>query len=153
MRLWSIHPKYLDSKGLVALWREGLLAQNVLLGETKGYKNHPQLERFKEHDWPIVALNAYLYDIYEESKLRRYSFNKHKMLWVNTIEHSWHFDDIIKVTTGQIEFELRHLLEKLYDRDFVRYKKLQWYVDNIDQLDVNSIFEVIPGEKEDWEKG
>ncbi|WP_368086417.1 pyrimidine dimer DNA glycosylase/endonuclease V [Nitrosomonas sp. Nm34] len=26
MRLWSIHPKYLDAKGLLALWREGLQA-------------------------------------------------------------------------------------------------------------------------------
>ncbi len=47
MRLWSIHPMYLDSKGLVALWREALLAQNVLLEKTKGYKNHPQLIRFR----------------------------------------------------------------------------------------------------------
>jgi len=30
MRLWSLHPRYLDAKGLVALWREGLLAQKVL---------------------------------------------------------------------------------------------------------------------------
>ena len=38
MRLWSIHPKYLGTKGLVALWREALLAQKVLQGNTKGYK-------------------------------------------------------------------------------------------------------------------
>jgi len=25
MRLWTLHPKYLDARGLVALWREGLL--------------------------------------------------------------------------------------------------------------------------------
>jgi hypothetical protein len=41
MRLWSIHPEYLDAKGLVALWREALLAQNVLQCNTKGYKKHP----------------------------------------------------------------------------------------------------------------
>ena len=41
MKLWSIHPKYLDAKGLVALWREALLAQKVLDGKTEGYKNHP----------------------------------------------------------------------------------------------------------------
>ena len=46
MRLWSLHPKYLDIKGLVACWREGLLARKVLLDQTKGYKNHPQLIRF-----------------------------------------------------------------------------------------------------------
>jgi len=30
MRLWTIHPKYLDRQGLLALWREALLAQKVL---------------------------------------------------------------------------------------------------------------------------
>jgi carboxyl-terminal processing protease len=29
MRLWSLHPKYLDAQGLVALWREALLAKAV----------------------------------------------------------------------------------------------------------------------------
>jgi hypothetical protein len=34
MRLWSLHPKHLDRQGLLAVWREGLLAQEVLRGET-----------------------------------------------------------------------------------------------------------------------
>ena len=50
MRLWSLHPKYMDSKGLVALWREGLLARAVLKGQTNGYINHPQLIRFKNYE-------------------------------------------------------------------------------------------------------
>ena len=37
MRLWSLHPRCLDAKGLVALWREGLLAQEVLRGKTRDY--------------------------------------------------------------------------------------------------------------------
>jgi hypothetical protein len=36
MRLWTLHPKYLDARGLVALWREALLAQKVLRGATRG---------------------------------------------------------------------------------------------------------------------
>lgn len=28
MRLWSLHPKHLDPQGLVALWREVLLARS-----------------------------------------------------------------------------------------------------------------------------
>ena len=48
MRLWTLHPKYLDARGLVALWRESLLAQAVLAGRTRGYRSHPQLERFRE---------------------------------------------------------------------------------------------------------
>lgn len=38
MRLWVSHPKYLDCKGLVALWRESLLARKVLKGKTKGWR-------------------------------------------------------------------------------------------------------------------
>ena len=52
MRIWSLHPKYLDTKGLVALWRETLLAKHVLEGKTKGYRNHPQLDRFKKAQNP-----------------------------------------------------------------------------------------------------
>jgi Pyrimidine dimer DNA glycosylase len=47
MRIWSVHPRYLDRQGLTAGWREGLLAQKVLTGTTKGYRNHPQLRRFR----------------------------------------------------------------------------------------------------------
>ena len=80
MRLWSlIHPKYLDSKGLVALWREGLLAKKVLKGETKGYKNHPQLLRFKNSNDRSRHDNNYLLNVYKESKSRGYNFNKSKI--------------------------------------------------------------------------
>lgn len=56
MRIWSLHPKYLDTKGLVALWRETLLAQHVLSGKTKRYKNHPQLARFKNVNTRLTLL-------------------------------------------------------------------------------------------------
>jgi hypothetical protein len=79
MRLWSIHPQYLDSKGLIALWREGLLAKKVLEGKTKEYKNHPQLERFKNFKNPILAINSYLFYVLKETKLRNYKFNEKKL--------------------------------------------------------------------------
>jgi hypothetical protein len=79
MRLWSLHPKYLDSKGLVALWREALLAKAVLNGETKGYKNHPQLIRFKINKNPKALINTYLLHIYKESISRGYKFNRNKI--------------------------------------------------------------------------
>ena len=60
MRLWTLHPKYLDAQGLVALWREGLLARAVLRGMTKGYRHHPQLQRFRAHASPRAAINLYL---------------------------------------------------------------------------------------------
>jgi len=79
MRLWSIHPKYLDSIGLVALWREGLLAKKVLQGKTKGYKNHPQLIRFKNTKNPILSIDAYLYFVLEEASQRGFNFDNSKL--------------------------------------------------------------------------
>lgn len=79
MRLWSLHPKYLDSKGLVALWREGLLAMKVLEGKTRGYINHPQLLRFKHHQFPLLAINQYLLIVLKESQKRGYHFDQNKL--------------------------------------------------------------------------
>ena len=79
MRLWSLHPKYLDVKGLVALWREGLLARAVLKGKTKGYTNHPQLIRFKNQKNPVLFLDTFLNQVYLESKHRGYNFNLEKI--------------------------------------------------------------------------
>ncbi|HLW43123.1 MAG TPA: pyrimidine dimer DNA glycosylase/endonuclease V, partial [Candidatus Acidoferrales bacterium] len=78
MRLWSLHPSHLDGKGLVALWREGLLAQNVLRGKTKGYRFHPQLNRFRATKKPVIAIGTYLRAVAEEAKSRGYSFDASK---------------------------------------------------------------------------
>ena len=80
MRLWTIHPEYLDTRGLVALWRESLLAQKVLANKTKGYRHHPQLERFKKHPEPLAAMGFYLYRILAESRRRGYHFDIDKIL-------------------------------------------------------------------------
>jgi len=72
MRLWSLHPRYLDTQGLVALWREALLARAVLRGETKGYRNHPQLDRFRSHAASVSAINTYLARVYDEAVARGY---------------------------------------------------------------------------------
>ena len=79
MRLWTINFKYLDAKGLVALWREALLAKNVLAGLTKGYKNHPQLDRFYAHENAQAAINAYLAEIYAQACARGYKFDAAKV--------------------------------------------------------------------------
>ena len=98
MRIWSLHPKYLDAKGLVALWRETLLAKNVLQGNTKGYKNHPQLFRFKSTVSPIDSINQYLAEVYEEALRRNYNFNRSKIDWQFTISK-------ISVTTGRFNMK------------------------------------------------
>ena len=140
MRLWSIHPKYLDAKGLVALWREGLLAQKVLKGETRGYINHPQLERFKSKRDPIAAIGRYLYYIHKESLQRGYSFNLDK---IDNIKSRIKMD----VNSGQVDYERRHLLAKLKSRDRSLYSKVRI----IKKLDVHPFFRVVKGKVEDWE--
>ena len=141
MRIWSLHPKYLDSKGLVALWRETLLAKHVLEGKTKGYLNHPQLQRFKKAKRPIECINQYLYAVYEESVERNYNFDKNKFNQEFTPSE-------LPVTNEQIIYEKNHLLKKLKSRDRDKYCDL---VDVI-QIEANPIFRVINGKIEDWEK-
>jgi hypothetical protein len=141
MRLWSIHPKYLDSRGLVALWREGLLARKVLLGRTKGYKNHPQLERFKSQEEPLSAIDVYLGHIYKESLRRGYAFDKTK------INRDAKTPKMI-VTGGQIEYEFRHLLMKLKKRNEPLFLKMA--KENV--IEPHPGFKVVEGKSEEWEK-
>ena len=109
MRLWSLHPKYLDAKGLVALWREALLAKAVLGGQTRGYTHHPQLVRFREHPYPRFAINAYLAAIQLEATSRGYDFNHAKVGPVRVVRH-------IEVGSGQLAYEWHHLQGKLLVR-------------------------------------
>lgn len=141
MRIWSIHPKYLDTKGLVALWRESLLAKKVLAGNTKGYVNHPQLERFKEMNDPIAAIDYYLSIIYEESIQRGYKFDRMKFN-ANVLKTE------IKVTTEQINFERNHLLAKLKNRDFPKYLE----VSKENSMFLHPLFSEIEGGIASWEK-
>jgi len=140
MRIWSIHPKYLDTKGLVALWRETLLAKHVLEGKTKGYRNHPQLDRFKHTDKPIESINEYLATVYNEALTRNYNFDKEKI--------NWNFEpSILQVTTGQMEFEKKHLLTKLNIRDKEKYDHLK----NLKKIEQHPMFKIIQGDIEQWE--
>ncbi|MFC1608127.1 pyrimidine dimer DNA glycosylase/endonuclease V [Candidatus Latescibacterota bacterium] len=140
MRLWSIHPKYLDTKGFVALWRESLLAQKVLHKKTKGYRNHPQLDRFKRTENPVRAIAGYLEEIYQESLKRGYNFNRSKIIGQGTHRK-------ITVTREQIRFELNHLIKKLKNRDINTLDKIK----NIASPDPHPIFSVIEGDIEPWE--
>lgn len=140
MRIWSLHPTYLDTKGLVALWRETLLAKNVLEGNTKGYKNHPQLIRFKNAENPIQLINQYLSVVFQESLKRGYHFNQDKF----KIDFQ---PQKLTVTQGQLNFEMQHLLKKLKNRDPHKYQE----VINEKNRIPHPIFEVIEGTIEVWE--
>ena len=141
MRLWSIHPKYLDSKGLVALWRESLLAKHVLEGKTKGYLNHPQLLRFKLSQNPIDSINYYLQYIQKESLVRGYTFDSNKFEVVKNIES-------ISVTEGQIKYEAMHLRNKLKIRDSQKLSEIK----DTKKFIPHPLFKIINGDVEEWEK-
>jgi hypothetical protein len=141
MRLWSVHPLHLDRKGLVALWREALLAKKVLEGKTKGYKNHPQLNRFKIYKDPIRLINQYLLVIHDEATKRGYHFDRKKI--------NLDFKPIqLPVSKGQVEYEAAHLKQKLKNRDIDKYRSLC----KQKELQVHPLFYVVDGKIEEWEK-
>jgi hypothetical protein len=141
MRLWSLHPKYLDAKGLVALWRETLLAQAVLRGETRGYTNHPQLQRFRAQNQPLSAIAEYLTAVHAEALSRGYAFNHSKIGQILS-------PTPMQVTLGQMEYERQHLLAKLAVRSPPLYQ--QYHL--IATLEAHPMFQVRAGEVERWER-
>lgn len=141
MRLWSLHPKYLDPQGLVALWRETLLAQAVLRGETRGYRSHPQLDRFKGHSAPLSALSLYLQAIHAEAQSRGYAFDKSKIRPARK-------PVMLSVTSGQMAYEWSHLLAKLQIRNPALYQK--WRATQ--EPAPHPLFTVREGEIEAWER-
>lgn len=147
MRLWSLHPQYLDAKGLVALWREGLLAQKVLLGNTKGYKHHPQLIRFRQSE-PLACIAYYLHTVQLEASSRQYNFDRGKIINSNNSSIN---SDHIKLTRGQLEFEWQHLMQKLLQRDPQHYILMQDLITK-QPLIAHPLFDLIDGGIESWEK-
>lgn len=141
MRLWTIHPKHLDAKGLVALWREALLAQKVLQGRTRGYRHHPQLLRFQAVRNPAGALASYLAAVHDESVRRGYRFDRRK-IGVKK------FRGRIIESEGQLLYEWKHLKRKLAVRDPARYRASQ----SVPVPDHHPLFRLIEGEVRTWEK-
>ncbi|MCG7442781.1 pyrimidine dimer DNA glycosylase/endonuclease V [Dermabacter vaginalis] len=142
MRLWSLHPRYLDRMALVACWREALLAQKVLAGLTTGYTKHPQLERFRESENPEAGIGAFLTGIALEADSRGYTFNDSK------IHVPGHLDGALSVTTGQLAYEAEHLRRK------VRERAPQWQglPPEGSPLESHPLFRVQEGDLESWER-
>jgi hypothetical protein len=139
MRLWSLHPRYLDPQGLVALWREALLARAVLRGQTKGYRHHPQLQRFQQHPAPRQAISAYLDAVHDEAVVRGYSFDRGKVGPVHRV-------GAISVTRGQLAHEWAHLLRKLAARNPPLHRK--WHT--LRAPDAHPLFRRRAGAVADW---
>ena len=141
MRLWTLHPKYLDSQGLVAVWREALLAQKVLRGATRGYRHHPQLERFHASADPKAAIAAYLAGVLEEAMRRGYAFDGRKI-------GRRRLAGRLPATRGQLLYEWRHLKRKLRERSPDQYKAVRLVKSPI----AHQLFRIVPGRVEAWER-
>jgi hypothetical protein len=141
MRLWTLHPRYLDPQGLVALWREGLLARAVLRDETRGYRHHPQLQRFQSHPSPRLAINAYLAAVHAEATARGYAFDRSKIGPVRAVEP-------IVATSGQIDYEWEHLLRKLATRSPALFERWR----DLNAPECHPLFLVRPGPVAAWER-
>ena len=141
MRLWTLHPKYLDAKGLVALWREGLLARKVLAGRTRGYRHHPQLERFRGLARPAAAVDAYLGVVLAEARRREYQFDETKL-------DGSRLPRRLPETRGQLLYEWEHLLEKLRRRDPARFRALR----RCPVPDPHPLVRVVAGGIRAWER-
>ncbi|MCA1169235.1 pyrimidine dimer DNA glycosylase/endonuclease V [Rothia kristinae] len=149
MRLWSLHPRYLDPKGLVAGWREALLAQKVLQGRTTGYRNHPQLARFRACPDPLAGIAMFLRELHADSARRGYRFDAAK-IDAEALARAQALDPIL-VSAGQIDYEAGFLAEKLAVRDPERVPALRTDRE-AGRISPHPLFTIVPGPIADWEK-
>jgi hypothetical protein len=142
MRLWTLHPRHLDAAGLVALWRESLLAQAVLLGRTRGYTRHPQLHRFRTAADPAAFISAYLRVIAEEASSRGYAFDAARIVANDSAVAP------IVETKGQLLYEWEHLGRKLQRRS------PEWYRERFDgtKPTPHPLFRIVAGGVRGWER-
>ena len=141
MRLWSLHPRYLDPQGLVALWREALLAREVLRGRTRGYRAHPQLHRFRGCVSPLKAIDAYLREVHGEATRRGYRFDASKLARRARVEP-------IPVTEGQLAYEWEWLLAKLAQRSAALHRQHR----TLEGPEAHPLFIVCEGSVAAWER-
>jgi hypothetical protein len=141
VRLWTLHPRYLDPQGLVALWREALLARAVLRDETRGYRQHPQLERFRAHASPRRAIDAYLAAVHDDATARGYAFDRRKIGALRKVAP-------ITATNGQVQYEWAHLLRKLSVRNPAWFERWR----DVEAPACHPLFVSVPGTVAAWER-
>jgi hypothetical protein len=142
MRLWTFHPKYLDRKGLLGLWRECCTAKSALT-RCKGYRNHPQLMRFKATGEPLRALCRYMISVFDEGIRRGYRMNSSLIPDVDPIR------EMLPVTSGQLQYELDWIRHKLAVRS---PGFLGGLADSVGDVRLHDLFYVVPGDIEEWER-
>ncbi len=141
MRLWTLHPRYLDSKGLTALWREGLLALAVLEGRTKGYRLHPQIHRFSLQPDPPASVRKYLAAVLAEADARGFKFDRSK------IGRSRRVPMIVE-HSGQLLYEWKHLKRKLRRRN----PRLLRAISTVEHPSHHPLFRIVRGPVQEWER-
>jgi len=114
MRLWTLHPRYLDSRGLVSLWREALLAQAALAGKAGSFGSHPQLARFRQARSAKDAIRSYLLAIHAESLRRGFRFTLERI--DGSGEQGARDAGVLVVTRGQLDYEWEQLRDRLRKR-------------------------------------
>lgn len=142
MRLWSVHPRHLDRQALVACWREALLAQAVLAGDTRGYRSHPQLVRFRAQSEPLDAVASFLRGVADEADARGYRFDRDR------IRRRTAVDGRIEVSDGQLSVEWEHLLVKLAGRSPELWERWR----GVTAPEPHPLFVVVPGPVAEWER-
>ncbi|MCX7522651.1 pyrimidine dimer DNA glycosylase/endonuclease V [Microbacterium sp. STN6] len=155
MRLWSVHPRYLDRQGLTAAWREALLAQAVLAGRTRGYRAHPQLLRFREQADPMAAMAAFLHGVADEADSRGYSFDRSRIdgsrIDGETAQPSSPEAGVvplIDVSDGQLDYEWARLQQKLDERS--PEVAARWGA--VSRPEAHPLFRLTPGPVAQWER-
>jgi hypothetical protein len=141
VRLWTLHPRHLDARGIVALWREGLLARKVLAGRTVGYRHHPQLTRFRAQPDPLAAIDTYLDAVWRDADRRGYGFDRTKLGRKRTSIR-------IAETRGQVAHEWKHLAKKLRVRDPAAYRAAK----QTRVPELHPLFRVVSGGIREWER-
>lgn len=147
MRLWTIHPSYLDRQGLLAAWREGLLAQKVLEGRTKGYRRHPQLERFRKAGDALALMGRFLSGLADEAERRGYRFDRGKIGGLDR-----EAPEPVPVAEGQIAYEFALLRAKLAARDPATLRDIDRAFWEEGAIRICGAFLRIPGGIEEWER-
>ena len=125
----------------MALWREALLAQAILKGQTKAYARHPQLIRFRKSRTPIRGIAAYLRIVHAEGSRRGFKFD------IDKIARGGHVECMV-VMRGQIKYEWDHFMAKLLKRDIQRFIHLK----SVRKIGPHPLFKVIQGGVEELEK-
>ena len=148
MRIWTLHPRFLDRQGLLGQWREALQAKNALLDphHSSNVCHERQLRRFKAAKIQALScMGVYLHAVADEMILRGYKPN------VSLIPYYVGTPSLIPVTQGQVNFEIAHLMAKLTERDPSRLlplSKIRVLMSN----QLNPIFKEVGGDIESWEK-